>query len=92
MNIVSRTSLVIYLKHMKHERQIRKFGHIVSTNKLQRYVIMYINEEEADVIVNKLMNLKYVKHIAGSPYKYLKKSIQKNNMNFRDCIKFKYFY
>ncbi|MCS5431807.1 DUF2129 domain-containing protein, partial [Staphylococcus aureus] len=23
MNIVSRTSLVIYLKHMKHERQIR---------------------------------------------------------------------
>ncbi|MDT3984107.1 DUF2129 domain-containing protein, partial [Staphylococcus ureilyticus] len=56
MNIVSRTSLVIYLKHMKHERQIRKFGHIVSTNKLQRYVIMYINEEEADTIVDKLMS------------------------------------
>ncbi|MBO1238507.1 DUF2129 domain-containing protein, partial [Staphylococcus nepalensis] len=40
MDIVSRTSLIIYLKHMKHERQIRKFGHIVSTNKQQRYVIM----------------------------------------------------
>ena len=33
MNIVPRTSLIIYLKHMKHERQIRKFGHIVSSNK-----------------------------------------------------------
>lgn len=82
MNIVSRTSLVIYLKHMKHERQIRKFGHIVSTNKLQRYVIMYINEEEADTIVDKLMNLKYVKHIAGSPYKYLKKEYPKEQHEF----------
>ncbi|MFF5908338.1 YlbG family protein [Staphylococcus cohnii] len=86
MNIVSRTSLVIYLKHMKHERQIRKFGHIVSTNKLHRYVIMYINEEEVDAIVDKLMNLKYVKHIAGSPYKYLKKEYPKNNMNFLDYM------
>ena len=82
MNIVSRTSLVIYLKHMKHERQIRKFGHIVSTNKLQGYVIMYINEEEADTIVDKLMNLKYVKHIAGSPYKYLKKEYPKEQHEF----------
>ena len=24
MNIIPRTSLIIYLKHMKHERQIRK--------------------------------------------------------------------
>lgn len=82
MNIVSRTSLVIYLKHMKHERQIRKFGHIVSTNKLHRYVIMYINEEEADAIVDKLMNLKYVKHIADSPYKYLKKEYPKEQHEF----------
>lgn len=82
MNIVSRTSLVIYLKHMKHERQIRKFGHIVSTNKLQPNVIMYINEEEADTIVDKLMNLKYVKHIAGSPYKYLKKEYPKEQHEF----------
>ena len=28
MNIIPRTSLIIYLKHMKHERQIRKYGHI----------------------------------------------------------------
>ena len=75
MNIVSRTSLVIYLKHMKHERQIRKFGHIVSTNKLQGYVIMYINEEEADTIVDKLMNLKYVKRTC---LLYLEKRITKN--------------
>ncbi|SCU35831.1 putative Cytosolic Protein [Staphylococcus xylosus] len=77
MNIIPRISLIIYLKHMKHERQIRKFGHIVSTNRQNRFVVMYINEVEADEIVNKLMKLKYVKHVEGSPYKYLKKTYEK---------------
>ncbi|PNZ96752.1 DUF2129 domain-containing protein, partial [Staphylococcus nepalensis] len=56
--------------------------HIVSTNKQQRYVIMYINEEEADSIVDKLMKLKYVKNIVGSPYKYLKKEYPKEQHEF----------
>ena len=77
MNIIPRISLSIYLKHMKHERQIRKFGHIVSTNRQDRFVVMYINEAEADDVVNKLMKLKYVKHVEGSPYKYLKKTYEK---------------
>ncbi|MBO3064553.1 MULTISPECIES: YlbG family protein [Staphylococcus] len=77
MNIIPRISLIIYLKHMKHERQIRKFGHIVSTNRQDRFVVMYINEAEADDVVNKLMKLKYVKHVEGSPYKYLKKTYEK---------------
>lgn len=77
MNTIARTSLIIYLKHMKHERQVRKFGHIVSVNRQQRYVVIYINEEEANQIVEKLMKLKYVKDIEGSPYKYLKKVYEK---------------
>ncbi|PTK47643.1 DUF2129 domain-containing protein [Staphylococcus saprophyticus] len=77
MNIVPRTSIIIYIKHMKHERQVRKFDHIVSTNRLERFVVMYINEDEADQVVDKLMRLKYVKHVEGSPYKYLKKVYEK---------------
>ena len=33
MNLIPRVSLIIYLKHIKHERQIRKYGHIVHSNK-----------------------------------------------------------
>ena len=71
---------------MKHERQIRKFGHIVSTNKLHRYVIMYINEEEVDAIVDKLMNLKYVNILQVHLINILKRNIPKNNMNFLDYM------
>ena len=66
MNLVPRVSLVVYLKHIKHERQIRKYGHIVHSNRQRKYVIMYVNENEADDVVNKLMKLKYVRHIDGS--------------------------
>lgn len=75
--IIPRTSLIIYLKHMKHERHIRKYGHIIYSNRTRKYVVMYINENDADCIVNRLMKLKYVRHIDGSPYKYLKKTYEK---------------
>lgn len=77
MNLVPRVSLVVYLKHIKHERQIRKYGHIVHSNRQRKYVIMYVNENEADDVVNKLMKLKYVRHIDGSPYRFLKKTYEK---------------
>ena len=77
MNLVHRVSLVVYLKHIKHERQIRKYGHIVHSNRQRKYVIMYVNENEADDVVNKLMKLKYVRHIDGSPYRFLKKTYEK---------------
>ena len=77
MNLVPRVSLVVYLKHIKHERQIRKYGHIVHSNRQRKYVIMYVNENEADDVVNKLMKLKYVRHIDVSPYRFLKKTYEK---------------
>lgn len=77
MNLVPRVSLVVYLKHIKHERQIRKYGHIVHSNRQRKYVIMYVNENEEDDVVNKLMKLKYVRHIDGSPYRFLKKTYEK---------------
>ncbi|GGG87008.1 UPF0298 protein [Staphylococcus pragensis] len=77
MELVSRVSLIVYLKHIKHERQIRKYGHIVYTNKQRKYVVLYVNEQDADRVVHKLMKLKYVLNIDGSPYKYLKKTYEK---------------
>ena len=38
---------------------------------------MYVNEADADNVVHKLMQLKYVRDIDGSPYKFLKKTYEK---------------
>ena len=55
MNLIPRVSLIIYLKHIKHERQIRKYGHIVHSNRQRKYVVMYVNEADADYEVHKLI-------------------------------------
>ena len=44
MELIPRVSLIVYLKHIKHERQIRKYGHIIYTNKQRKYVVLYVNE------------------------------------------------
>ena len=77
MELIPRVSLIVYLKHIKHERQIRKYGHIIYTNKQRKYVVLYVNENDADAIVHKLMKLKYVVDIDGSPYKNLKKLMKR---------------
>lgn len=77
---------------MKHERQIRKYGHIVHSNRDRKFVIMYVNEQDVDQIVHKLMQLKYVRHIDGSPYKYLKKTYEKRETRNIQLILLKFWY
>ncbi|MDM3981942.1 DUF2129 domain-containing protein, partial [Staphylococcus haemolyticus] len=60
MELIPIVSLIVYLKHIKHERQIRKYGHIIYTNKQRKYVVLYVNENDADAIVHILIKLKYV--------------------------------
>ncbi|MBI5974494.1 DUF2129 domain-containing protein [Staphylococcus canis] len=79
MEIVQREKLIIYLKNMKHERHIRKYGHIVYANKKEKYIMMYVTQDKVDDVVNKLMKLKYVEKIEGSPYKYLKQIYEKES-------------
>ncbi|EKU46186.1 YlbG family protein [Staphylococcus massiliensis] len=77
MKLVQRENLIVFLKNMKHERQLRKYGHINYINKQKKYLSIYVNQDEVDTIVHKLMRLKYVKHIEGSSYKNLKQMYSK---------------
>ncbi len=62
---------------MKHERQIRKYGHIVHSNRDRKFVIMYVNEQDVDQIVHKLMQLKYVRHALMAHHINTKETLQK---------------
>lgn len=77
MNLIPRVSLIIYLKHIKHERQIRKYGHIVHSNRQRKYVVMYVNEADADYVVHKLMQLKYVRDIDGHHISFKEKLMRR---------------
>ncbi|WP_414046749.1 DUF2129 domain-containing protein [Macrococcus equi] len=79
MTLVQREQLIIYLKSHKHERQIRKYGHIVYTNRKEKWVSMYVNSDNLESILGQLEKLKFVTHVISSPYKQLKTDYASNN-------------
>ncbi|MGL6146528.1 DUF2129 domain-containing protein [Macrococcoides caseolyticum] len=73
MSIVERTQLIIYIKSPKHERQLRKFGHIVHINRSEKWLSMYINNDKLEWTLEQLEKLKFVTNVVSSSYKLLKK-------------------
>ncbi|KAA1042697.1 DUF2129 domain-containing protein [Macrococcus equipercicus] len=76
MNIIERTHLIVYLKSPKHERQIRKFGHIVYSSKKDKWLSLYIDKEKTDDVLEQLAKLKYVVDVQISPYSSLERSYE----------------
>lgn len=78
MNLVQREQLIVYLKSHKHERQIRKYGHIVHSNRKEKWVSMYINSDQLESTLSQLERLKFVTNVLISPYKHLKTDYSSN--------------
>lgn len=72
MTLIERENIIIYLKNNKHERQIRKFGHIVHTNNKDKWVSMYVNKDKLDETLAQFEKLKYIVRVEVSPYQHLK--------------------
>ena len=88
MDLVERISIVVYLKNMKPERQLRKFGNIYFAHRKEQYVMLYTNEDKIDETVQHLMKLKYVKDVKVSPFKYVKRDYSNSNTDKKEYLNF----
>ncbi|WP_426392471.1 DUF2129 domain-containing protein [Mammaliicoccus sciuri] len=88
MELVERISIVVYLKNMKHERQLRKFGNIYFAHRKEQYVMLYTNEDKINDTVQHLMKLKYVKDVKVSPFKYVKRDYSNSNTDKKEYLNF----
>ncbi|HCN61193.1 MULTISPECIES: YlbG family protein [Mammaliicoccus] len=88
MELVERISIIVYLKNMKHERQLRKFGNIYHSHKKEQYVMLYTNEDKIDDTIQHLMKLKYVKDVKVSPFKYVKRDYSNINTDKKEYLNF----
>ncbi|MFC0524018.1 YlbG family protein [Pontibacillus salicampi] len=61
-----RQSLVIWFQHMKHVRNIKRYGHLIYVSKKLRYAIIYVNQEEIESTMDKLSRLHYVSKVERS--------------------------
>ena len=88
MEPVERISIIVYLKNMKHERQLRKFGNIYYSHKKEQYVMLYTNEDKIDDTIQHLMKLKYVKDVKVSPFKSVKRDYSNKNVEKKEYLNF----
>lgn len=59
--LTSRIDLIVWLNHGGDQRRLRKFGDIVYYSARKHYLIMYVNQKEADHVCQELNHLPFVK-------------------------------
>jgi uncharacterized protein YlbG (UPF0298 family) len=59
--VESRQGLVVWFKHKKNLRQIKRYGHLIYASRRMKYAILYVNQDEIEEMENKLTKLPFVR-------------------------------
>ncbi|KRL04639.1 YlbG family protein [Liquorilactobacillus oeni] len=70
--INKRQGVVVYLFHLKNSRQLKRFGTIHYVSRRMKYVVLYMDHAKINENLEKLENLRFVKHVVLSPLPELK--------------------
>ncbi|WP_027963083.1 YlbG family protein [Halalkalibacillus halophilus] len=63
---VERQGIVVWFKHMKHLRKLRRYGHVIFASKRLKYAIIYMNRDEVEDKIEMIQNLHFVKKVERS--------------------------
>ncbi|MDF2789070.1 MAG: hypothetical protein K0S80_2168 [Neobacillus sp.] len=69
---VQRQGLVIWLYSLKQAKMLRRFGNVHYVSKKLKYVVLYCNQDELEVIMEKINSFSFVKKVEPSYKPFLK--------------------
>lgn len=61
-----RQGIFVYIRHLKHAKSLRKYGHVHYISKRMKYVHLYCNMDETDHLTKRIEKLPFVKKIVVS--------------------------
>ena len=61
--ITKRQGLIIWLRHSKYARRLRKYGHLIYTSRRQRYALIYVDQVEVEELADQISRLNFVKKV-----------------------------
>lgn len=67
-----RQGIIVWLYSLKHSKHLRKFGNIHYISKRLKYVVLYCNMEDIDLLMKKIASLPFVKKVEPSYRPFLK--------------------
>lgn len=78
---VSRQGLVVWYKHKKNLRQIRRYGHLIYASRRLKFALIYVNRDEIEEIEKKLNKLPFVKKTERSYRPFLSTNVENVKMD-----------
>ncbi|HZG71593.1 MAG TPA: YlbG family protein [Chondromyces sp.] len=67
-----RQAIIVWLHNAKHAKSLRRFGNVHYVSKKMKYAVVYCNQEDVDVNMNKIAALSFVKQVEPSLKPFLK--------------------
>lgn len=67
MDVTQRQSIVVFFNQIRKISPLKRLGDIIYISKDMHYLIIYVNESDADVSLAKIRNLSFVKSAYISP-------------------------
>ncbi|WP_431029373.1 YlbG family protein [Lysinibacillus sp. LZ02] len=64
--MIERQGIIVYVHQLKHAKSLRKYGHVHYISRKMKYVAMYCNQEDVDMLKQKLQRLPFVKDVVES--------------------------
>lgn len=72
MELTTRQEIIIWLKNGRLCKKLRRFGTIIYVSFKMKYVIMYVNSEQAEEKIAQIADLAFVQNVELSPRQNLK--------------------
>ncbi|TCT26895.1 uncharacterized protein YlbG (UPF0298 family) [Melghiribacillus thermohalophilus] len=85
-----RQGLIVWLRHLKYLRKIRRYGHIIYSSKKLKYVVMYVNQDEAESLAEKLQSLPFVTRVEPSYKPYVNQNYKNSRPDQAKEYDYKY--
>ncbi|MGT2948389.1 YlbG family protein [Streptococcus devriesei] len=61
-----RLGIIVYLYYNRDARKLNKYGRVLYHSHRMRYLVIYVDQTEAETVVEELQNLKFVKKAVPS--------------------------
>ncbi|CDQ40227.1 YlbG family protein [Virgibacillus salexigens] len=61
-----RQGIIVWFQHMKNLKQIKRYGHYLYSSKKMKYAVLYIDQDQIEVIEAKLLKLSFVSKVDRS--------------------------
>ena len=65
-NLPARVSIIVFLKNIRNQYRLRRYGDIVYFSKKMHYCIIYVNQDNLKQVVQEIEKLDFVKRVTVS--------------------------